>query len=74
VCGCSVPATQGLGAPVISRQAMGVQKYDKKRCTKKSCRKVLQKIGKKSNPIFGSFRVFLSVFGRFSVRGVQKRH
>jgi hypothetical protein len=53
---------------------MGVQRHYKKRFTKKSCRKVFTfytKIDKKiPNRFFLDF--FYHVFGRFSVRGVQK--
>jgi hypothetical protein len=47
---------------------MGVQKHYKKRFTKKSRRKVFTK---KSRTDFFSV-LFYHVFGRFSVRGVQK--
>jgi hypothetical protein len=51
---------------------MGVQKHYKKRLTKKSCRKPFyKKIDKKSQTYFFSI-FFYHVFGRFSVRGVQK--
>jgi hypothetical protein len=50
---------------------MGVQKHYKKRFAKKSCRKVFKKIDKKTqNRLFLDF--VYHVFGRFSVRGVQK--
>ena len=52
--------------------AMGVQKHYKKRFTKKSCRKVFtNKSTKQSQTDFFSI-LFYHVFGRFSVRGVQK--
>jgi hypothetical protein len=53
--------------------AMGVQKHYKKRFTNRSCRKVFQKSRSKNpKPTFSRF--FLNhVFGRFSVRGVQKQ-
>ena len=52
--------------------AMGVQKHNKKRLTKKSCRKLFtKKSTKKSQTDFFSI-FFYHVFGRFSVRGVQK--
>jgi hypothetical protein len=51
---------------------MGVQKHNKKRLTKKSCRKPFtKKSTKKSQTDFFSI-FFYHVFGRFSVRGVQK--
>jgi hypothetical protein len=51
---------------------MGVQKHYKKHFTKKSCRKGFKKKSTKSpKPIFSRI-VFYHVFGRFSVRGVQK--
>jgi hypothetical protein len=64
---------------VLSRfrvfSAMGVQKHYKKRCTKRSCRKVFTKKSTKNpkpSPFLEfSFITFLG-FGRFSMRGVQK--
>jgi hypothetical protein len=51
---------------------MGVQKHYKKRFTKKIVSKSFhKKIEKKSKPDFFSV-LFYHVFGRFSVRGVQK--
>jgi hypothetical protein len=52
--------------------AMGVQKHNKKRLTKKSCRKLFTKksTNKSQTDVFSIF--FYHVFGRFSVRGVQK--
>jgi hypothetical protein len=53
---------------------MGVQKHNKKRLTKKSSRKLFTKKSTKNpKPIFSRFSFFFyHVFGRFSVRGVQK--
>jgi hypothetical protein len=54
---------------------MGVQRHCKKRFTKKSCRKVFRKKStKKSKPFFSRFVFAYHVFGRFSVRRVQKHH
>jgi hypothetical protein len=51
---------------------MGVQKHYKKRLTQKSCRKLFtKKSTKKSQTDFFSI-FFYHVFGRFSVKGVQK--
>jgi hypothetical protein len=51
---------------------MGVQKHYKKRFTKKSCRKVFTKNSTKNpKPTFSQFFCY-PVFGRFSMRGVQK--
>jgi hypothetical protein len=54
---------------------MGVQKHyknvlQKKRCRKAFTKKSTKKSTKNSKPIFLDF--FTHVFGRFSVRGVQK--
>jgi hypothetical protein len=51
---------------------MGVQKHYQKRFAKKSCRKVFTKNSTKNpKPTFSRF-FFNHVFGRFSMRGVQK--
>jgi hypothetical protein len=51
----------------------GVQKHYKKRFAKKSCRKAFTKKSTKNPKLKKKFSIFFHyVFGRFSVRGVQK--
>jgi hypothetical protein len=51
---------------------MGVQKHYKKRCTKSRRKEITKKNDQKSKTDFSRF--FYHVFGRYSVRGVQKHH